>query len=135
MTAFFLSLWILDNSFDLNNGSDVEQEEVETQASDFPPLTQPAPDQASTLQLHPAVPPTASPAISLAVSPAASLEISPEVSPAVSPTSADLPPVSEVSLAVSPVNSPKATPAAPPAAVFPVALREDADALTCQGSH
>nr|XP_017507428.1 bromodomain adjacent to zinc finger domain protein 2A isoform X1 [Manis javanica] len=112
---------VQDNSFDLNNGSDVEQEEVETQASDFPPLTQPAPDQASTLQLHPAVPPTASPAISLAVSPAASLEISPEVSPAVSPTSADLPPVSEVSLAVSPVNSPKATPAAPPAAVFPVA--------------
>ncbi|KAK2492022.1 hypothetical protein MC885_021651 [Smutsia gigantea] len=107
-----------DNSFDLNNGSDAEQEQVETQASDFPaPLTQPAPDRASTPQLHPAAPPAASPAISLAVSPAASLGISPEISPAVSPTSADLPPASEV----SPVTSPKASPAAPPAAIFPAA--------------
>uniref|UniRef100_A0A8C3VSH1 Bromodomain adjacent to zinc finger domain protein 2A n=1 Tax=Catagonus wagneri TaxID=51154 RepID=A0A8C3VSH1_9CETA len=137
-----------DNSFDLNNGSDAEQEEMETQASDFPPtLTQPAPDQSSTIQLHPAtspaVSPTASPAVSLAVSSAASPEISPEVSPAVSPVasqeispaafptvsptaSAALPPVSsEVHLTASPVTSPKATPAASPAAVFPIASPTD----------
>ncbi|XP_059792192.1 bromodomain adjacent to zinc finger domain protein 2A isoform X1 [Balaenoptera ricei] len=133
-----------DTSFDLNNGSDAEQEDMETQTSDFPPsLTQPAPDQSSTLQLRtaasPAVSPTASPAVSLAVSPAASPEISPEVSPAASPeispdispaafptvsptSSAALPPVSsEVSLTASPVTSPKASPAPSPAAVFPAA--------------
>ncbi|XP_032276404.1 bromodomain adjacent to zinc finger domain protein 2A isoform X3 [Phoca vitulina] len=146
-----------DNSFDLNNGSDAEQEEMETQASDFPPpLTQPASDQSSTIQLHPAtspaVPPTASPAISLAVSPAASLEISPEVSPAVSPavspeispiispaafpavsptSSAALPPVSsEVSLTGSPVTSPKVSPAASPVAVLPTASPADKDVST-----
>uniref|UniRef100_A0A2K6FET4 Bromodomain adjacent to zinc finger domain protein 2A n=1 Tax=Propithecus coquereli TaxID=379532 RepID=A0A2K6FET4_PROCO len=128
-----------DNSFDLNNGSDAEQEEMETQASDFPPpLTQPAPDRSSTIQLHPAtspaVSPTASPAISLAISPAVSPEISPAVSPAVStvvsptvfpvvsPTSsAVLPAVSpEVSL-MAPVTSPKASPVTSPAAAFPTA--------------
>uniref|UniRef100_A0A8C0R767 Bromodomain adjacent to zinc finger domain protein 2A n=1 Tax=Canis lupus dingo TaxID=286419 RepID=A0A8C0R767_CANLU len=146
-----------DNSFDLNNGSDAEQEEMETQASDFsPPLTQPTSDQSSTIQLHPAtspaVPPTASPAISLAVSPAASLEISPEVSPAVSPavspeispvispaafptvsptSSAALPPVSsEVSLTASPVTSPKVSPAASPVAVLPAASPADKDVST-----
>ncbi|XP_027448934.1 bromodomain adjacent to zinc finger domain protein 2A isoform X4 [Zalophus californianus] len=146
-----------DNSFDLNNGSDAEQEEMETQASDFPPpLTEPASDQSSTIQLHPAtspaVPPTASPAISLAVSPAASLEISPEVSPAVSPavspeispvispaafpavsptSSAALPPVSsEVSLTGSPVTSPKVSPAASPVAVLPTASPADKDVST-----
>ncbi|XP_037370922.2 bromodomain adjacent to zinc finger domain protein 2A isoform X4 [Talpa occidentalis] len=129
-----------DNSFDLNNGSDEEQE-METQTSDFPPpLTQPAPAQ-SSIQLHPAASPAVSPAASPAVSPAASPEISPEVSPAVSPaaspdisvavspaafpaaspnSSAALLPVSaEVSLTASPVTSPKATPAGSPAAVFP----------------
>ncbi|XP_014642116.1 PREDICTED: bromodomain adjacent to zinc finger domain protein 2A isoform X9 [Ceratotherium simum simum] len=143
-----------DNSFDLNNGSDAEEEEMETQASDFPPpLTQPASDQSSTIQLHPAtspaVSPAASPAISLAVSPAASPEISPEVSPAVSPaaspeispvispaafptvsptSSAVLPPVSsEVSLTASPVISPKVSPAASPAAVFPTASPANKD--------
>ncbi|XP_043303153.1 bromodomain adjacent to zinc finger domain protein 2A isoform X1 [Cervus canadensis] len=142
-----------DNSFDLNNGSDAEQEEMETQAPDFPPLTQPAPDQSSTVQLHPAtspaVSPTASSAVSLAVSPAASPEISPqvslavstaaspEISPAISPaafpavspaSSAALPPVSsEVSLTASPVTSPKASPAASPAAVFPTASPADKD--------
>uniref|UniRef100_A0A8C9BZC7 Bromodomain adjacent to zinc finger domain protein 2B n=1 Tax=Phocoena sinus TaxID=42100 RepID=A0A8C9BZC7_PHOSS len=137
-----------DTSFDLNNGSDAEQEEMETQASEFPPsLTQPAPDQSSTLQLRtaasPAVSPTASPAVSLAVSPAASPEISPEVSPAASPeispaispaafptvsptSSAALPPISsEVSLTASPVTSPKASPAPSPAAVFPAASPAD----------
>ncbi|XP_032204559.1 bromodomain adjacent to zinc finger domain protein 2A isoform X4 [Mustela erminea] len=146
-----------DNSFDLNNGSDAEQEEMETQASDFPPpLTQPASDQSSTIQLHPAtspaVPPAASPAISLAVSPAASLEISPEVSPVVSPavspeispvispaafpavsptSSAALPPVSsEVSLTGSPVTSPKVSPAVSPVSVLPAASSADKDVST-----
>lgn len=126
-----------DNSFDLNNGSDAEQEEMETQASDFPPLTQPAPDQSSTIQLHPAtspaVSPTASSAVSLPVSPAASPEISPAISPAAFPevspaSSAALPPVSsEVSLTASPVTSPKASPAASPAAVFPTVSPADKD--------
>ncbi|XP_029809181.1 bromodomain adjacent to zinc finger domain protein 2A isoform X3 [Suricata suricatta] len=143
-----------DNTFDLNNGSDAEQEEMETQASDFPPsLTEPAPDQSSTIQLHPAsspaIAPTASPAISLAVSPAASLEISPEVSPAVSPavspevspvtspaafpavsptSSAALPPVSsEVSLTASQVTSPKVSPSASPAIALPTASPADKD--------
>ncbi|MBZ3882839.1 Bromodomain adjacent to zinc finger domain protein 2A [Sciurus carolinensis] len=133
-----------DNSFDLNNGSDAEQEEIETRSSDFPPpLSQPAPDQSTTIQLHPgtspAALPTASPAISLAVSPAASPEILPEVSPAVSPatsprvspvvfptvssaSSAALPAVSssEVSLTTS-VTSPKASPVTSPAVAFPIA--------------
>ncbi|XP_053517882.1 bromodomain adjacent to zinc finger domain protein 2A isoform X2 [Artibeus jamaicensis] len=139
-----------DNSFDLNNGSDAEQEEMETQTSDFPPpLTQPAPDQSSTVQLHPvaspAVSPTASPAISLAVSPAASPEVSAEVSPAVSPaaspeispaafptvspaSSPALPPTSsEVSLSASLVTSPKASTTASPAAVFPAASQANKD--------
>ncbi|XP_053413555.1 bromodomain adjacent to zinc finger domain protein 2A isoform X1 [Nycticebus coucang] len=126
-----------DNSFDLNNGSDAEQEEMETQASAFPPpLTQSARNQSSTLQLRPAsspaVSPTDSSAISLAVSPAASPEISPAVSPAVSivvspavfpvvsPTSsAVLPAVSsEVSL-MAPVTPPKSVTS--PAAPFPIA--------------
>ncbi|KAM4840071.1 bromodomain adjacent to zinc finger domain protein 2A isoform X5 [Urocitellus parryii] len=137
-----------DNSFDLNNGSDAEQEEMETQASDFPPpLSQPAPDQSSTIQLHPgaspAALPTASPAISLAVSPAASPDISPEVSPAVSPASPLVSPVvfptvsstssvalpavsSEVSLTTS-VTSPKASPVTSPAAAFPTASPANKD--------
>nr|XP_004650048.1 bromodomain adjacent to zinc finger domain protein 2A isoform X1 [Jaculus jaculus]XP_045008530.1 bromodomain adjacent to zinc finger domain protein 2A isoform X1 [Jaculus jaculus]XP_045008532.1 bromodomain adjacent to zinc finger domain protein 2A isoform X1 [Jaculus jaculus]XP_045008533.1 bromodomain adjacent to zinc finger domain protein 2A isoform X1 [Jaculus jaculus] len=112
-----------DNSFDLNNGSDSEQEEMETQASDFPPpLTQPAPEQSTTIQLHPVVSPTASLA--------ASTEISPEVSPAVSPgasllfppaispnSSAALPSVS----LTAPVTSPQAFPVTSPAAAFPIA--------------
>ncbi|XP_042638787.1 bromodomain adjacent to zinc finger domain protein 2A [Orycteropus afer afer] len=139
-----------DNSFDLNNGSDTEQEEMETQASDFsPPLTQPAPDQPSTIHLHPAtspaVSPTESPEISPAVSPAASPEISPEVSPAattetspvispaafptVSPTSsAALPAVfSEVSLTASPLTSPRVASAVSPAAAFPTASPTNKD--------
>uniref|UniRef100_A0A2K6CDD9 Bromodomain adjacent to zinc finger domain protein 2A n=1 Tax=Macaca nemestrina TaxID=9545 RepID=A0A2K6CDD9_MACNE len=135
-----------DNSFDLNNGSDAEQEEMETQSSDFPPsLTQPAPDQSSTIQLHPAaspaVSPTTSPAVSLVVSPAASPEISPEVCPAastvvspavfsvVSPaSSAVLPAVSsEVPLTAS-VTSPKASPVTSPAAAFPTASPANKDA-------
>ncbi|XP_011918826.1 PREDICTED: bromodomain adjacent to zinc finger domain protein 2A isoform X5 [Cercocebus atys] len=134
-----------DNSFDLNNGSDAEQEEMETQSSDFPPsLTQPAPDQSSTIQLHPAtspaVSPTTSPAVSLVVSPAASPEISPEVCPAastvvspavlvVSPaSSAVLPAVSsEVPLTAS-VTSPKASPVTSPAAAFPTASPASKDA-------
>ncbi|XP_008001878.3 bromodomain adjacent to zinc finger domain protein 2A isoform X5 [Chlorocebus sabaeus] len=135
-----------DNSFDLNNGSDAEQEEMETQSSDFPPsLTQPAPDQSSTIQLHPAtspaVSPTASPAVSLVVSPAASPEISPEVCPAastvvspavfsvVSPaSSAVLPAVSsEVPLTAS-VTSPKASPVTSPAAAFPTDSPANKDA-------
>nr|XP_054951491.1 bromodomain adjacent to zinc finger domain protein 2A isoform X9 [Pan paniscus] len=134
-----------DNSFDLNNGSDAEQEEMETQSSDFPPsLTQPAPDQSSTIQLHPAtspaVSPTTSPAVSLVVSPAASPEISPEVCPAastvvspavfsvVSPaSSAVLPAVSsEVPLRAS-VTSPKASPVTSPAAAFPTASPANKD--------
>ncbi|XP_031506431.1 bromodomain adjacent to zinc finger domain protein 2A isoform X10 [Papio anubis] len=135
-----------DNSFDLNNGSDTEQEEMETQSSDFPPsLTQPAPDQSSTIQLHPAtspaVSPTTSPAVSLVVSPAASPEISPEVCPAastvvspavfsvVSPaSSAVLPAVSsEVPLTAS-VTSPKASPVTSPTAAFPTASPANKDA-------
>uniref|UniRef100_A0A2I2ZS45 Bromodomain adjacent to zinc finger domain protein 2B n=1 Tax=Gorilla gorilla gorilla TaxID=9595 RepID=A0A2I2ZS45_GORGO len=134
-----------DNSFDLNNGSDAEQEEMETQSSDFPPsLSQPAPDQSSTIQLHPAtspaVSPTTSPAVSLVVSPAASPEISPEVCPAastvvspavfsvVSPaSSAVLPAVSsEVPLTAS-VTSPKASPVTSPAAAFPTASPANKD--------
>lgn len=135
-----------DNGFDLNNGSDAEQE-METQAaSDFPPpLTQPAPDHSSTIQLHPttspAVSPTASPAISLAVCPTASPDISPEVSPAASPeispaafptvspaSSPAFPPTSsEVSLPASPVTSPKASTEASPAAVFPIASPANKD--------
>uniref|UniRef100_UPI00403857CD bromodomain adjacent to zinc finger domain protein 2A isoform X1 n=2 Tax=Callospermophilus lateralis TaxID=76772 RepID=UPI00403857CD len=137
-----------DNSFDLNNGSDAEQEEMETPASDFPPpLSQPAPDQSSTIQLHPgaspAALPTASPAISLAVSPAASPDLSPEVSPAVSPASPLVSPVvfptvsstssvalpavsSEVSLTTS-VTSPKASPVTSPAAAFPTASPANKD--------
>ncbi|XP_015412932.1 PREDICTED: bromodomain adjacent to zinc finger domain protein 2A isoform X3 [Myotis davidii] len=135
-----------DNGFDLNNGSDAEQE-VETQvASDFPPpLTQPAPDHSSTIQLHPttspAVSPTASPAISLAVCPTASPDLSPEVSPAASPeispaafptvspaSSPAFPPISsEVSLPASPVTPPKASTEASPAAVFPTASPANKD--------
>ncbi|XP_032146350.1 bromodomain adjacent to zinc finger domain protein 2A isoform X4 [Sapajus apella] len=134
-----------DNSFDLNNGSDAEQEEMETQSSDFPQsLTQPAPDQPSAIQLHPAtspaVSPTASPAVSLVVSPPASPEISPEVCPAastvvspavfsvVSPaSSAILPAVSsEVPLTAS-VASPKASPVTSPAAAFPTASPANKD--------
>uniref|UniRef100_A0A8C5ZGT2 Bromodomain adjacent to zinc finger domain protein 2A n=1 Tax=Marmota marmota marmota TaxID=9994 RepID=A0A8C5ZGT2_MARMA len=130
-----------DNSFDLNNGSDAEQEEMETQPSDFPPpLSQPAPDQSSTIQLHPgaspAALPTASPAISLAVSPAASPDISPAASPLVSPvvfptvsstSSVALPAVSsEVSLTTS-VTSPKASPVTSPAAAFPTASPANKD--------
>ncbi|XP_036157385.1 bromodomain adjacent to zinc finger domain protein 2A isoform X3 [Myotis myotis] len=135
-----------DNGFDLNNGSDAEQE-METQvASDFPPpLTQPAPDHSSTIQLHPttspAVSPTASPAISLAVCPTASPAISPEVSPAASPeispaafptvspaSSPAFPPISsEVSLPASPVTPPKASTEASPAAVFPTASPANKD--------
>ncbi|XP_074258854.1 bromodomain adjacent to zinc finger domain protein 2A isoform X2 [Saimiri boliviensis] len=134
-----------DNSFDLNNGSDAEQEEMETQSSDFPPsLTQPAPDQPSAIQLHPAtspaVSPTASPAVSLVVSPPASPEISPEVCPAastvvspavfsvVSPAaSAILPAVSsEVPLTAS-VASPKVSPVTSPAAAFPTASPANKD--------
>uniref|UniRef100_A0A8C5XLQ2 Bromodomain adjacent to zinc finger domain 2A n=1 Tax=Microcebus murinus TaxID=30608 RepID=A0A8C5XLQ2_MICMU len=125
-----------DNSFDLNNGSDTEQEEMETQASDFtPPLTHSAPDQSSTIQLHPAtspaVSPTASPAVSLAVSPAASPEISPAVStvsPVVSPTSsAVLPAVSPELSLMAPVTSPKASPVTSPAAAFPTASPANKD--------
>ncbi|XP_063477393.1 bromodomain adjacent to zinc finger domain protein 2A isoform X5 [Symphalangus syndactylus] len=130
-----------DNSFDLNNGSDTEQEEMESQSSDFPPsLTQPAPDQSSTIQLHPAtspaVSPTTSPAVSLVVSPAASPEISPEVCPAastlvppavfsvVSPASSAV--SSEVRLTAS-VTSPKASPVTSPAAAFPTASPANKD--------
>ncbi|XP_016079965.1 PREDICTED: bromodomain adjacent to zinc finger domain protein 2A isoform X5 [Miniopterus natalensis] len=135
-----------DNGFDLNNGSDAEQEEMETQAaSDFPaPLTQPVPEQSSTVQLHPtpspAVSPTASTAVSLAVCPGASPEISPEVSlaaspeispaafPTVSPASSPaFQPISEVSLPASPVTSPKASTTASPAAVFPTASPANKD--------
>lgn len=135
-----------DNGFDLNNGSDAEQEMETRAASDFPaPLTQPAPDRSSTLQLHPttspAVSPTASPAISLAVCPTASTDISPEVSPAASPetspaafptvspaSSPAFPPISsEVSLPASPMTSPKASTEASPAAVFPAASPANKD--------
>ncbi|XP_029417100.1 bromodomain adjacent to zinc finger domain protein 2A isoform X2 [Nannospalax galili] len=114
-----------DNSFDLNNGSDTEQEEMETQSSDFPPpLTQQAPDQPSTIQLHPEVSPAASlPAsteISLAVSPIASPLVPPAVFPTVSPTSsAVLPAVSLETSLTAPVTSPQASPVTSPAAAFP----------------
>ncbi|XP_051688764.1 bromodomain adjacent to zinc finger domain protein 2A isoform X2 [Oryctolagus cuniculus] len=91
-----------DNSFDLNNGSDAEQEEMESRASDFPPaLMEPAPDQASASPLRPAASP--------AVSPTASLSVSPAASPA---SSATLPAVS----VTAPVASPKVSPVASPAA-------------------
>ncbi|XP_004466195.2 bromodomain adjacent to zinc finger domain protein 2A isoform X2 [Dasypus novemcinctus] len=114
-----------DNGFDLNNGSDAEQEEMETQDSDFPPpLPQPTPDEASAIQLHPttspAISPTASPEISSEVSPEISPVVSPAVFPVVSPaSSAALPAVSEVSLTASPVTSLKVSPAASPATAFP----------------
>ncbi|KAM5289114.1 bromodomain adjacent to zinc finger domain protein 2A isoform 2-T2 [Ctenodactylus gundi] len=136
-----------DNTFDLHNGSDAEQEEMETQASDFSqPLTQPAPKQASTIQIQlhavtpPAVSPTASPPVSLAVSPGASPKISPEVSPAVSPAASPLsspavfPGVSPDSSAVSsevtlsaPVISPRASLVSSPAAAFPTASSANKD--------
>ncbi|XP_066114475.1 bromodomain adjacent to zinc finger domain protein 2A isoform X1 [Saccopteryx bilineata] len=131
-----------DNSFDLNNGSDAEQEEMETRASDFPPpLTESAPDQSCTLQLHPATSPVVSPpAISPVLSPAISPGISPEVSPAVSPaafptvspaSSPAFPPTSsEISLRASPVTYPKACTAASPAAVFPTASPANKDVCT-----
>ncbi|XP_012587952.1 PREDICTED: bromodomain adjacent to zinc finger domain protein 2A [Condylura cristata] len=113
-----------DNSFDLNNGSDAEQE-METQTSDFPPpLTQPAPEQ-SSVQLHPAAAPETSPEVSPVVSPAASPDssaaASPAAFPAVSPASsaALLPVSSEAPLTASPVTPPKAPPTDSPAAVFP----------------
>ncbi|XP_006897741.1 PREDICTED: bromodomain adjacent to zinc finger domain protein 2A [Elephantulus edwardii] len=119
-----------DNSFDLNNGSDTEQEEMETQATNFPgSLTQLAPDQPSTIHLHPATSPAESPSvsteISLAVSPAASPDISAAASPAAFPTmsppsSTALPTVfSEASLTASPVTSSKTSPAASPVATCP----------------
>ncbi|XP_076967178.1 bromodomain adjacent to zinc finger domain protein 2A isoform X3 [Tamandua tetradactyla] len=119
-----------DNSFDLNNGSDTEQEEMETQDSDFPPtLPQPTSDQASAIQLHPEVSP--------AVSPTASPEVSTEISPVVSPTAfptvspaspAALPAVSsEVSLTDSPVASLKVSPEASPTAAFPTASPANKD--------
>ncbi|XP_008573705.1 PREDICTED: bromodomain adjacent to zinc finger domain protein 2A isoform X4 [Galeopterus variegatus] len=130
-----------DNSFDLNNGSDAEQEEMETQASDFPPpLTQPAPDQSSTIQLHPAtspaVSPTASPAVCLAVSPVASPEVSlavsptasPAVFPTVSPTSSTtLPAISSEVSFQAPVTSSNASPVTSPAAAIPTASPANKD--------
>ncbi|EHB03275.1 Bromodomain adjacent to zinc finger domain protein 2A [Heterocephalus glaber] len=117
-----------DNSFDLNNGSDVEQEEMETQGSDFPPpLAQPHPDQSSTIQIQqhpvasPAVSPTVSPEISapevsLSVSPAASPRLCPAACPVVSPVSSAV--SSEVAL-TAPVSSPKSSSVTSPASAFP----------------
>ncbi|XP_048217417.1 bromodomain adjacent to zinc finger domain protein 2A isoform X2 [Perognathus longimembris pacificus] len=125
-----------DNSFDMNNGSDAEQEEMETQASDFPPtLTQPAPDQSSTLQLHPAVSPTASSKISSEVSPALSPAPSPLTCPSVFPTvsatsSATLPGVSAEASFTVPVASPQASPVTSPAAAFPAASPTNKDVHT-----
>ncbi|KAM6214250.1 bromodomain adjacent to zinc finger domain protein 2A [Rhynchocyon petersi] len=119
-----------DNSFDLNNSSDTEQEEMETRATDFSqPLAQP-----SSIHLHPGTSPaestTVSPEVSLAVSPAASPEMSSAASPTGSPaafptvsppSSAALPAgFSEVSLTASPVTSSKTSSAASPVAAFPV---------------
>uniref|UniRef100_A0A8C2VNZ2 Bromodomain adjacent to zinc finger domain protein 2B n=1 Tax=Chinchilla lanigera TaxID=34839 RepID=A0A8C2VNZ2_CHILA len=136
-----------DNSFDLNNGSDAEQEEMETQGSDFPPtLTQPPPEQSSTIQIQlhpvasPALSPTASraasPDVSLSVSPAASPRLSPAACPVVSPSSsAVLPAVSaEVALTV-PVSSPKPCPVTSPASASPAnkdvsSFHEDLEEIT-----
>lgn len=121
-----------DNSFDLNDGSDAEQEEMETQGSDFPPpLAQPHPDQPSTIQIQihpiasPAASPTASPEIcapevSLSVSPAASPHLCPTACPVVSPvSSAVLPAVSSEVALTAPVSSPKASSVTSPASAFP----------------
>ncbi|KAL1775345.1 bromodomain adjacent to zinc finger protein domain protein 2A isoform X1 [Sigmodon hispidus] len=105
-----------DNSFDLNNGSDSEQEEMEPESSDFPrPLTEPAPDQPPTIELHPA----ASPAASLTASPAASSLVPSAVFPAISP--APSPPLPAASLEASltaPETSSQACPVPSPAASF-----------------
>nr|XP_021493454.1 bromodomain adjacent to zinc finger domain protein 2A isoform X2 [Meriones unguiculatus] len=62
---------VLGESVLQDNSFDSEQEEMETQSSDFPPpLTEPAPDQPPTVELHPSVSPAASPAA--CASPAAS---------------------------------------------------------------
>ncbi|XP_063111035.1 bromodomain adjacent to zinc finger domain protein 2A isoform X3 [Cavia porcellus] len=116
-----------DNSFDLNNGSDAEQEEMETQGSDFPPpLTQPPPEQSSTIQIElhpvasPAVSPAVSPEVSLSVSPAASPHLSPAACQVVSPSSsAVLPAVSMEVALTAPVSSPKPSPVTSPASVSP----------------
>lgn len=117
-----------DNSFGLNSGSDSEQEEMETQSSKFQrPLTEPAPDQPPSIQLHPAVSPTASPEASLtasaeispAISPVASSPVPPEVFPAVSPASSPaLPAISSEASMTAPVTSPQGSPEPSPAAAF-----------------
>ncbi|XP_036011412.1 bromodomain adjacent to zinc finger domain protein 2A isoform X4 [Mus musculus] len=117
-----------DNSFGLNSCSDSEQEEIETQSSNFQrPLTEPAPDQPPSTQLHPAVSPTASPAASLtasaeispAVSPVASSPVPPEVFVAVSPASSPaLPAISLEASMTTPVTSPQGSPEPSPAAAF-----------------
>ncbi|EGW12491.1 bromodomain adjacent to zinc finger domain protein 2A isoform X2 [Cricetulus griseus] len=93
-----------DNSFDLNNGSDSEQEEMEPECSDFSrPQTELAPDQPPTIELHPAASPAASSLVPPAVFPAASSAPSPSL-PAASLT--------------APVTSPHACPAPSPTATF-----------------
>ncbi|XP_058529832.1 bromodomain adjacent to zinc finger domain protein 2A isoform X1 [Ochotona princeps] len=95
-----------ENSFDLNNGSDAEQDELASQASAFsPPLVEAAPRPPSTLQLHPPASPAA---LSLAVSPAAS--------PA---PGAGLPAVSSEVALSGPVTSPTGSPVPSPAAALP----------------
>lgn len=113
-------LCIIDNSFGLNSCSDSEQEEMETQSSNFQrSLTEPAPDQPPSIQLHPAASPTASPVASLAASaeispaasPVASSPIPPEVFPAVSPASSPaLPAISLEASMAAPVTSPPGSP-------------------------
>ncbi|CAH6778549.1 Baz2a [Phodopus roborovskii] len=85
-----------ENSFDLNNGSDSEQDEMEPESSDFPPpQTEPAPDQPPAVELHPA----------------ASSPVPPVVFPAAPSPSPVLPAAS----LTAPVTSPHACPAPSPA--------------------
>lgn len=100
---------------------------METQGSDFPPpLTQPPPEQSSTIQIElhpvasPAVSPAVSPEVSLSVSPAASPHLSPAACQVVSPSSsAVLPAVSMEVALTAPVSSPKPSPVTSPASVSP----------------
>ncbi|XP_052609579.1 bromodomain adjacent to zinc finger domain protein 2A isoform X2 [Peromyscus californicus insignis] len=107
-----------DNGFDLNNGSDSEQEEMEPESSDFPrPLTEPAPDQLPTIELHPA----ASPAASSSLVPPA---VFPTASPAPSPA---LPAASLEASLTDPVTSPQACPAPSPVATIQTVSQANED--------
>ncbi|XP_075810646.1 bromodomain adjacent to zinc finger domain protein 2A isoform X3 [Microtus pennsylvanicus] len=117
-----------DNSFDLNNGSDSEQEEMGPESSDFPhPLTEPAPNQPPTVELHPAASPAASLTASPAASPAASSLVPPTIFPTVSPAPSPALPAASLT---APVTSPQACRAPSPAPAFQTVSQASEDSTS-----